>query len=279
MRCVVLAASLSIAIAACADAPTLAVDTNNLCAARQGITAEQEAGARMADKTIALTFDDGPAESTSELSTYLKGEGVKATFFINGVHVEGREEIVRQQIADGHLVGNHTHTHPFLTKLTATEIVEEVASTDRLLVDLAPTTPLYFRAPFGDWDANVQTTLSKSPMSKYKGPVGWDVGDQLTATTAADWACWQNGKAIEACGDLYLAEIRAKKKGIVLLHDGPPGAPGDKTLAMVKYVLGVLKADGYRFVRVDDVALASLEAPIGNSGKPGSKGPARDPCR
>ncbi len=285
MRRLLLATVSIFAVAACGvDQPTLVIDSKNICGQKQGITTDQQAGTGMAEKTLSLTFDDGPSEVTSEISAYLKNEGIKATFFINGVHVEGREDVVEQQVADGHLLGNHTHTHQALTSLAATDIVEEVAQTDKLLTALVPEGKLYFRAPFGDWNGNVHKALAGSPMGKYKGPVGWDVGDQLTATTAADWDCWdeQNGtRTVQECGDLYLKEIRTKTKGIVLLHDGPPGTNGDKTAEMLRYIVPLLKKDGYKFARIDDVSLANGDTPIGNEANDKGKtnGPPVDPCR
>jgi peptidoglycan-N-acetylglucosamine deacetylase len=276
-----LASLLSLVLVACGvDSPSLQIDMNNTCANKQALTNDQQAGAKMADKTISLTFDDGPAEATSELSTYLKQEGIKATFFINGANTEGREAVVRQTVSDGHLLGNHTHTHQSLPKLGASEIVDEIVQTDKILTDLVPANALYFRAPFGDWDGKVHDAIAASAMGKYKGPVAWDIGEALTATAAADWDCWDDetktAKTIKECGDLYMNEIKTKKKGIVLLHDGPPEAHGDKTFEMIKYVVPLLKKEGYRFVRVDEVSLTSGNFPIGEGRR---DGPAVDPCR
>jgi hypothetical protein len=92
-------------------------------------------------------------------------------------------------------------------------------------------------------------------MNKYAGPVGWDIGDHLGPDSAADWDCWSTDdgttRTVEECGALYLKEIRAKKTGIVLMHDGPPGGEGAKTLAMVKAIVPTLKKEGYSFARID----------------------------
>lgn len=265
------------------DAGTFNGSINGSCNRARAITVEEHAGAAMNDKSLALTFDDGPSEATIELSAFLKAEGISATFFVNGTHIEGREAVLDQQLADGHLLGNHTHTHAALTTLSHADVVTEVTETDRLLAGRVAADKLYFRPPFGDWNEAVATALSGSAMKKYRGPVGWDVGDSLTEDSAADWDCWdeQNGtRTVEECGDLYLKEIRAKKRGVVLLHDGPPGGAGIKTTSMVKYIVPILKAEGYTFARIDEVTLVPHGTPPPVSEPPGTRsGPTPpDPC-
>src|ERR1700679_239695 len=65
-------------------------------------------------KSIALTFDDGPSESTPDLLEYLEQEGVVATFFQCGMHVKRLPHIAGQVAAAGHEIGNHSYSHPKL---------------------------------------------------------------------------------------------------------------------------------------------------------------------
>jgi peptidoglycan/xylan/chitin deacetylase (PgdA/CDA1 family) len=241
-------------------------------------------GDGLADKKLALTFDDGPSEVTSELSAYLESEGVKATFFVNGAYIAGREDVLRQVVADGHLVGNHTQTHAALTTLSPAGVVEEVSLTDALIAEYVSPEKLFFRPPFGDWSDEVSQALSKSAMNKYSGPIGWDIGDHLGPNTAADWDCWDenNGtRTVAECGALYLEETEAKGRGIVLLHDGPPEGNGAKTLAMVRDIVPKLKAAGYTFARVDEAFAvgATGGSPSGTSSGAGSGEAAADPCQ
>ena len=62
-------------------------------------------------KKIALTFDDGPSEFTLEVLNLLKKHNANATFFCIGKNIEAHPEIVKQIIAEGHLVGNHYYSH------------------------------------------------------------------------------------------------------------------------------------------------------------------------
>ena len=264
------------------DPGTFTGSINGTCSGTRAITLQEHAGSGMVEKSLVLTFDDGPSEATSELSTYLKSEGIAATFFVNGANVEGRDDVLDQQMADGHLLANHTHTHAALTTLSQTDMVAEVTETDRVLTGRVAADKLFFRPPFGDWNESVMKALSGSEMKKYQGPVGWDIGDKLTDSSAADWDCWddQNGtRTVEECGNLYLKEIRAKKRGVVLLHDGPPGGHGAKTVSMVKYLVPILKSEGYTFARIDEVKLqphGAAPLPASSGSTPGTTASA--PC-
>jgi peptidoglycan-N-acetylglucosamine deacetylase len=228
-------------------------------------------GQSLPDKTLALTFDDGPGARTAELSAYLKQQGIQAGFFINGQNIVGNDTTVLQTlVADGHIVANHTQTHADLTALAGQAIVDELTQTDVFVAPLAIAGRLLFRPPYGAFDANTYAALQASAMSKYVGPIGWDVGEAWNPPNgAADWDCFQDTGdsvppvvTIQTCGDLYLTEIRTKKKGIVLLHD-PYGDATHNTVDMIKYVVPTLKAEGYTFVRVDHVpAIEALLPPL-----------------
>lgn len=270
-------------------------------------------GLSLGSKELALTFDDGPGARTSELSSYLKSEGIRAAFFVNGhCFDEGNpcgntlpaETILAQLVSDGHVVANHTHTHAALTSLSAEARQEQLAATDAIIAPYVTANRFMFRAPYGDWDGNAHDSLMSTPMSKYVGHIDWEIGSQRTATTAADWACWQTAPELtsKACGDLYLTETLNVGKGIVLLHD-PLGNLGNtdvssgtgNTVDMVKYLVPLLKAQGFTFKRVDEVPeIAALLPPLpppggkteGNDGRPHvdskippvSPGQTDDPC-
>ncbi len=262
--------------------------TESTCGAAAPLTEDSDTGAGMADKHLALTFDDGPSVQTLELSAYLKAHGIRAAFFVNG-HCFGAgnpcgnpphatpASIFKRVIADGHIIGNHTQNHLDLTDLATypaspagdTGLVKALSETDALIAPYVKANRFLFRAPFGAWNARDNAVLNASPMRKYIGPVRWDIGGEIIGDQAtgfaADWDCWQdNGNGVlstKACGDRYLNEIKSRHKGVVLMHDAAFGdvgphplthAPGN-TLHMVKYLIPLLKAEGYTFVRLDKV--------------------------
>jgi peptidoglycan/xylan/chitin deacetylase (PgdA/CDA1 family) len=218
-------------------------------AGEEELVAERQLfGNELPDKTLSLTFDDGPGPRTGELADWLATKGIKATFFINGKNVPGRQELVDKIVARGHLLANHTQHHLQLTSLSSAKVIDEVEDTDAFIVDAQPRGPFVLRAPFGAWNGTVTRTINRTPMKKYVGSVFWDVGGELTTTTAADWACWGKGVSIARCGELYMNEMRAKRRGIVLMHD-----IHGKTIDMVKEIVPKLLAQGWKFVPLTSV--------------------------
>ena len=231
------------------------------------VSERQLMGNELGNKEIVLTFDDGPGGRSAELADYLAAQGIKATFFINGKNVSGRQGAIDTIIGRGHLLANHTHNHLQLTKLNGDRVVKEVADTDAIIARVQPQGPFVVRAPFGAWTGNTARAINNSAMKKYVGSVFWDVGGALTSSAAADWDCWGKGVSVDRCGSLYLNEIRTKKRGIVLMHD-----VHNKTVDMVKAIVPTLKAEGFKFVQLESVpsvkrAIASVSA--GTSGDDG----------
>lgn len=273
-----LVACALLTIAACDDDRTdTRRATEPTCQGQLAISTEIVVGTTLPPKTLALTFDDGPGLRTAELSTWLAARGIRAGFFVNGKMLGGGSSVLAQLVADGHVVANHTQTHRSLTgrstgaaRLPDEEVTSELALTDALI---APYTGgrFMFRAPFGDFDGVTAATLAASPMGKYVGSIGWEIGDHMGPAQAADWDCWTPGAdgvvmTPEQCGALYVQEIEAVGRGIVLLHDpyfvGDDPARGG-TVDMVKAIVPVLEAKGYSFARIDEVpAIAALLPPL-----------------
>lgn len=245
-------------------------------------------GSSLPAKTLALTFDDGPGARTAELSQYLKAQGIRATFFVNGTRVvkttlpntnpitPNAAAALAQLLADGHLVANHGTTHrSFSSEVAVSERVAEIAETDAVIDPyVSPSHVRLFRAPYGAWNTSVYTTVSASAMGKYVGPIFWEIGGDQDRypQAAADWACWAGrltttsgapangtGYASSAqCGEAYFSEIQSRGRGMVLFHD-PNGSSRGNTVDMVKLLVPRLKSAGYTFVRVDEIpAIAAL---------------------
>ncbi len=282
MRAFALVAAPSLLALALAGCPGDDKSEPPACVGQQALTAAPVFGTSMALKQIALSFDDGPGARTAELSTYLKGQGIRATFFVNNNAQQAAFiNVLPQLVADGHVIGNHTKNHPDLTTQNATQIVAEVTDVDTLIAPYVPNNRFLFRAPFGAWNADVFNALQASPMKKYVGHIEWEAGDNLDPANkqAADFACWQ-GQAgppattpmtSKACGDLYVQEIEGAGKGIVLMHDADYGdssntnidAGKGNTVDMVKYIVPVLKAKGFTFIGVDEVPdIAAVLPPL-----------------
>ncbi len=260
-------------------------------------------GGGLPNKTVVLTYDDGPDEHTLELAQYLNQQGVKATFFVNGrrfckawqgeVCVEPpetrpcndgqaqapvaspiyyHESILDEVIALGHRIGNHTTDHCHLNGQDdpedfAFELLTTQHIVDRHICDGL----LLFRAPFGIWDGQAAALAQGVPeLDKLVGPVNWDVD-------GGDWDCYQKGTSIEACGDGYLGLLdkRPGQRGIFLMHDRPEFNVGiDGPLKLAQYLVPKLKERGYAFSTLDELLDFTPQGPLGCQPPTGGAGGA-----
>ena len=100
-------------------------------------------------RAIALTFDDGPSESTPQILEILARHGVPATFFQIGVNVERLPAIARQVLAAGHVIGNHSHTHPLFCFHSPAFIERDLRRAQETIGTHTGASPRWFRAPYG----------------------------------------------------------------------------------------------------------------------------------
>lgn len=244
-------------------------------------------GDAMADKTLSLTFDDGPGDRTEELADYLAEQRIVATFFINGwqLNAQGKDGVALKQhhidaiVRGGHILANHTQNHKNMTELGAEELRSAVTRTDALIAAAQPDGPWLLRAPFGAWSPSVSATLNAHAATrKYVGSIFWDAGGSLGAKSGADWACWsknnpQTGKryTVDECAALYELEIAAKGRGIVLMHD-----THGSTVDMTKALVPRLRARGFAFVPVTEAP--SVKAAVVASGAKLPEWPRPSPC-
>jgi peptidoglycan-N-acetylglucosamine deacetylase len=99
---------------------------------------------------IAMTFDDGPSPATTpQLLDILKQRNIKATFFMIGQNAERNPEIVKRILAEGHEIGNHSWTHPQLSKLPDQRVTEEITKTQDAIKNACGYTPVLLRPPYG----------------------------------------------------------------------------------------------------------------------------------
>lgn len=215
------------------------------------------------EKTLCLTFDDGPGETigngpgpkTLELARYLHREKIVCCFFMTGIHLIQYPEIPQQVAELGHMIGNHSFTHarsfPEFLKM-GWDIVAEIEMTDGLIRRFNPDHNIYFRAPWGEWSAEVATELNDKVNNQlnHLGPFHWDIG-------ARDWSFWLNGDSSDNCAAYYLQEIQSIKRGIVLMHDSTTdlvrARENNLTFEMVKLLIPKLKDLGYSFVSLKDI--------------------------
>jgi peptidoglycan/xylan/chitin deacetylase (PgdA/CDA1 family) len=173
---------------------------------------------------IALTYDDGPNDIVTErLLDILAQHNVRATFFLIGNFVRQRPEIVRAIAASGHLIGNHTMTHPWLAWQSSARIHQELAGCNAILEDTLGIPIRYFRAPHGARRPAVLRIARSLGLT----PVQWNI-------MAADWQP-VSANAILARAVAGIARNQHHNRASnLLLHDGGHRSLGQPRLATVE---------------------------------------------
>ena len=102
-----------------------------------------------------MTFDDGPhAQNTPRLLDMLKQRGIKATFFVVGECAQEYPAIMKRIIAEGHEIGNHSWSHPLLSKMGEEAVTSQLQRTHDAIVKATGVEPTLMRPPFGGFTAN-----------------------------------------------------------------------------------------------------------------------------
>jgi peptidoglycan/xylan/chitin deacetylase (PgdA/CDA1 family) len=184
---------------------------------------------------IALTFDDGPSESTPEILEILARHGAPATFFQCGANVERLPAIAREVREAGHEIGNHSHTHPLLCFRSPAFIEGELRRAQEAIARHTGATPEWFRAPFGARWFGVGGAQRRLGLTA----VMWTV-------IGYDWSR-QTDEVVQRISE------RAGNGSILCLHDGRElRARPDVgvTVEAVRRLLPILSDRGYRFETV-----------------------------
>jgi len=206
-------------------------------------------GTTPGSRQIALTYDDGPNDPhTLRLLDVLAKHNINATFFLIGRYVRERPEIVREIVQAGHVVGNHTFTHPLLTLKNEAQIRKQISDCRAALEDAIGEHSNLFRPPFGGRRPAVLRVAHELGLE----PVMWSV-------TGYDWSA-PPAAVIER-------KIAKQIRGgdVVLLHDGGHkqiGADRSQTVIATDHLLTRYKAEGCEFVTVPqmmDGSAASLQ--------------------
>jgi peptidoglycan/xylan/chitin deacetylase (PgdA/CDA1 family) len=195
-------------------------------------------------REIALTYDDGPNPAcTPELLDLLAAHNVRATFFMIGRFVRQKPELARRVLAAGHLIGNHTETHPWLPLKPEATIREELRACNKALEDALGEPVRYFRPPHGAR----RPALIRIAAELGLKTVQWNV-------MAQDWKPI-GAAAMLAIVDREQARARRRQRGSnIVLHDGwdrQIGTSRTDTLAVTGTLLKRSAAEGSRFVTVD----------------------------
>lgn len=201
-------------------------------------------GLARSSRQLALTYDDGPNDPhTLRLLEVLAKHSVRATFFLIGRYVQQRPEIVREIAQAGHIVGNHSFTHPLLTFKSETEIKQQLSECRAALQDVIGEPSNLFRPPFG----GRRPAVLRVARSLGLRTIMWNV-------TGYDWTA-PPASAIER-------KVASKIRGgdVILLHDGghkQMGADRSQTVIATDRLITRYKSEGYEFVTIPQMMTES----------------------
>jgi peptidoglycan-N-acetylglucosamine deacetylase len=191
-------------------------------------------------KQIALTFDDGPNDPhTLDLLDVLAKHNVRATFFLIGRYVRQRPDIATEIAKQGHVIGNHTFTHPLLSFHSGAAIRKEILECRQAITDAVGEHSTLFRPPWGARRPAVFRIVRQVGLE----PIMWSV-------TGYDW----DPPSVEYIEKKITSRIRGGD--VVLLHDGGHkafGADRSKTVETVDRLIARYKEKEHAFVTIPEM--------------------------
>lgn len=191
---------------------------------------------------LALTFDDGPSESTPALLRLLDTLRVRATFFMCGANVRRLPAISREVVAAGHEIGNHSDTHARFDFKSATFIHRELALAQETIRQTTGFDPRLFRAPYGvRW-------------------FGLRQAQQRLGLTGVMWTVLGRDWTLPASGIAQRLVDGASNGGIFCLHDGRTvqAAPDiGNTIQAVRVAIPRLLERGFQFQTTSEMICPS----------------------
>ncbi len=195
-------------------------------------------------KQIALTYDDGPNDPhTLKLLDVLAKHSVRATFFMIGRYVQQRPDIARAVAQAGHVIGNHTFTHPLLIFKSEEQTRKELVDCHQALQDAIGERSTLFRPPFGGRRPATLRIARKLGLQT----VMWNV-------TGYDW----NAPPAAVIEKKVARQMRGGD--VILLHDGghrAMGADRAQTVMATENLIRRYRDQGYEFVTVGEMRAVS----------------------
>jgi peptidoglycan/xylan/chitin deacetylase (PgdA/CDA1 family) len=184
------------------------------------------------EKEIAITFDDGPTDFTQKILSTLGEQQATATFFVIGKNIAGNEMILKQTVAEGHTIGNHTFSHSFFIDFKSTiAFKNELNQTADAVYDVTGKRLQFFRPPYGVTTPN----LAKAANALNYKIIGWNVRS-LDTTKDSEEVIFNRVKQ------------QLKPGAIILFHD-----TSDKTNKVLKQTLAYVKEHGFKVVGLEQL--------------------------
>lgn len=188
------------------------------------------------EKTVCLTFDDGPTDSTTpKILDVLKKEGVKATFFVIGRQIQNREDILRRESEEGHVLGIHTYSHEYGAIYASKQaLLDDIGACKKAIRKVLPefNTDLY-RFPGGSYTVR-QELIEAVENAGYRW-YDWNA--------SAEDAVNQNASP-EDLFENAVSSANGKKHVVLLMHDG---VKYKSTIRCLPRLIRYFRKEGYIF--------------------------------
>jgi cellulose synthase/poly-beta-1,6-N-acetylglucosamine synthase-like glycosyltransferase/peptidoglycan/xylan/chitin deacetylase (PgdA/CDA1 family) len=193
-------------------------------------------------RSVVLTFDDGPdPEWTPRVLDVLKEYNAPGLFFMLGEQVVANPELVLRVSREGHLIGNHTFTHPHMEKISQIEAGVQLSTAQRLIGGLAEKYTPLFRPPY-------TAEVDKENPEFWAQIRGGLQNGYMVVGTNVDSNDWRKPGAERIVASI-LDGLAAGKGNIILMHDG--GGERSQSVEALRLVIPALRARGYRIVSLD----------------------------
>jgi peptidoglycan-N-acetylglucosamine deacetylase len=210
------------------------------------------------ERVVALTYDDGPNPPyTNEILRVLRAEHVRATFFVVGRAVQAYPNVVREEVADGNALGNHTWKHEHLVLYDGSALRRTLERTDGAIYAAARIHTRIMRPPFGARDWLVLDEVRKLGYT----PVMWSV------PLANDWeyppAHVIAARVLRYVSDGAIIDLHDGNQGIICARAHVAARICDRSadVEATRLIVDALKRDGYRFVTIPQLLHMPAHAP------------------
>jgi cellulose synthase/poly-beta-1,6-N-acetylglucosamine synthase-like glycosyltransferase/spore germination protein YaaH/peptidoglycan/xylan/chitin deacetylase (PgdA/CDA1 family) len=195
------------------------------------------------DKTIVLTFDDGPDPVyTPQILDILQEEKVPGAFFVVGIMAEQNMGLLLKEYQLGHEIGNHTFFHPDMSKVGPERVNFELNATRKIIESVTGHSTILFRPPYNA-DAEPTTSAEILPVMQSRKENYINIGESI------DPEDWQPGITAD---QIFNAVVKQHNLGnVLLLHDA--GGNRQATVEALPRIIKYFKNQGYRFATIGEL--------------------------
>lgn len=187
------------------------------------------------EKQLALTIDAAwEDDKTNFILDTLDAYGVKATFFLCGFWVEKYPEMVKEIFERGHEIGNHSNTHPHMTKLSPAQMKKDVEACEKMIEKITGKRCANFRAPYGEYNDAVILAMREAGYEV----IQWDI----------DTVDWRQERSAQTLLDSVIPKLHSGC--IILCHNN-----GYTIEEYLPRLIEAAQAEGYAFVTVNELLL------------------------